>query len=78
MTFDLDALEVTGDPVPMVEGVMIKGSGAASLALSDIGSLVYVSGAERGPVQRTFVWVDREGREEALPLPPGPYQYPRL
>ena len=44
VAFDLDALEVTSDPVPVVEGVLMKGSGAASFDLSDTGSLVYVTG----------------------------------
>lgn len=29
VAFDLDTLEVTSDPVPVVEGVLMKGSGAA-------------------------------------------------
>jgi serine/threonine-protein kinase len=75
--FDAERLLVTSDPVPVVEGVMTKTSGAASFALSESGSLVYVTGVAGGSLF-TPVWVDREGREEPLPLPPRPYANPRL
>ena len=76
--FDLDA-QVTNDPVPVLESVVTKGNGAASFALSETGSLVYVSGTAEGIGElRSFVWVDREGREEPLPLPPRTYLFPRL
>ena len=78
VTFDLERLVVTGDPVPVVEGVMTKADGAANFSLSETGSLVYVTGSAAEGTPRSFVWVDRDGREEALPLPPRPYQNPRL
>ena len=77
--FDVESLSVTSDPVPVVEGVLTKGAGSASFALSDTGSLVYVSGSARsGGEPRSVVWVDREGREEPLPLPTRSYITPRL
>ena len=79
VAFDAEQLAVTSDPVPVVEGVMVKANGTASFSMSQTGSLVYVNGTAAdatGP--RTAVWVDRDGREEALPLPPRPYQNPRL
>ena len=79
VTFDLDTLNVTSDPVPVVEGVLMKALGAASFDLSDSGSLVYVSGgAAGGSGARTLVWVDREGREEELRAPPAVYESPRV
>jgi serine/threonine-protein kinase len=58
---------------------MVKANGAASFSLSETGSLVYVNGTAAGAGgPRTFVWVDRDGREEPLPLPPRPYVNPRL
>ena len=77
VAFDLNSLEVTSDPVPVVEGVLMKSSGAASFDLSETGSLVYVSGAEADATRR-FVWVDPEGHEEPLPLPARGYSQPRL
>ena len=69
--FDADRLEVTGNPVPLIERVVVKTSGAANFSLSDNGRLVYVLGGPRGPGGATrLVWVDREGREEpAVPEP---------
>ncbi len=78
VAFDLDTLAVTSDPVPVVEGVMTKATGAANFALSDTGALVYVSGSSAGGARRTFVWVDRDGREDPLRLPPRAYANPRL
>ena len=42
--FDAGSLEVTGNPVPLVEDVVIKASGAANFSVSDTGSLAYVPG----------------------------------
>ena len=78
--FDADRLELTSDnPVPVVENVNTRGSGAANFALAGNGSLVYVGG-EAGSLggQRILVWVDREGREEPISLPPDSYAYARL
>ena len=41
---DLETLEVTTDPVPVLEGVVTKPSGAADFGVSRDGSLVYVAG----------------------------------
>ena len=79
--FDVDRLQVTHPtPVPVLPGVMTKSSGAVNFDLADDGSLVYVSGGEVlvGGVERTLAWVDRDGYEEALDLPPRVYGMPRL
>ena len=63
--FDVDKLEVTGGPMRMAEGVStLPAAGAAQFGVSDTGVLVYLTGG--GPGNRTLVWVDRDGREEAL------------
>ena len=77
VAFDQETLEVTGNPVPVVENVITKTEGAASFDLSITGSLVYVNGTGGGNA-RQFVWVDQEGREEVLPLPARPYLDPRV
>ena len=75
--FDMGEFEVTGPPIPVLENVMTKNSGAANFALARNGSLVYLSGlANTNP--RTLVWVDRTGREEPLQAPPRTYMYPRV
>jgi len=75
--FDLAALEVTGDSVPVVQGVRQTALGSVDYAISDNGTLVYVPGSSQGP-ELTLVWVDREGAVEPLGAPPGDYRDPRL
>jgi serine/threonine-protein kinase len=75
---DVKKLEVTGPPVTAVEGVLMsRNTGAAYYTLSETGTLAYVPG---GAVDghRQLVWVDRQGKETPLPLPPQSYLYPRL
>ena len=76
--FDLAQLDVTGDPVPMLEGVMTDPSGGVEFSLSANGSLLYAVGDAAGSASRSLVWVDRMGNEEALPIEPSAYIYPRL
>ena len=77
--FDLDRLEVTNpNPVPVLDGVVTKPTGAASFDLARDGSLVYVSGTGGSQATRSLVWVDREGREEALDAEAGSYTTVRV
>ena len=79
VAFDLNQLETVGDPVPVQEGVLTKAAGTANFSVADNGSLVYLpGGAPAAEAGRTLVWVDREGREEAIPAPRAPYESPRL
>jgi len=75
--FDLETLEVTSDPVPVLEGLITKSSGAANFGVSQSGSLVYIA-SPASDVERTLVWVDRDGREEALAAEPRTYAVPRI
>jgi serine/threonine-protein kinase len=73
--FDLDAVEVKGDPIPVLEGVVTQIRGDAQFSLAEDGTLVYVpgtGGVEEQPM--TFVWVDREGREEPVAAESRAYQ----
>jgi Tol biopolymer transport system component len=76
--FDPVRLEVLSDPVPVVEQVMTKADGAAEFSVSRHGTLVYVPGSVATAPQRSLVWVDRQGHEEPLGVPPRGYVYPRL
>ena len=51
-------------------------TGGANFSLADNGSLVYVAGTN--DALRTLVWVDRDGREEAVGADPLPYDNPRV
>ena len=76
--FDVHRLEVTSNPVPVLENVNTKALGAANFSMSGDGSLVYVAAGGTGGGSRTLVWVDRDGREEPLGYPPDSYTSPRL
>ena len=75
--FDPRALALVGEPVPVLEGVVPSDSGAAMFAVSDSGSLAYVSGAPLAD-NRILVFVDRDGNRTPLGLPAMPYRSPRL
>ena len=76
--FDPDRLVVTGDPVPVLEGVVTHSSGAAQFSFASDGSLAYFPGAAGGGVEPTLVWVDRQGNATPLDLPDRNYGMPRL
>jgi serine/threonine-protein kinase len=59
--FDLERLELTGAPIPVVDDVA-----AAHFSLSGNGDLVYVPGGEQDPLDVTLVWVDQKGMEESI------------
>lgn len=61
--FDARRLAVTGSPVSLLEGMLVKPrSGAAEFALSRSGTLVYLAGLAR----TSLVLVDRQGTEHLL------------
>jgi serine/threonine-protein kinase len=75
--FDPKRLAITGNPVPVMEGIGVKASGAANFDISTAGHLVHSdAGAARS--ERTLVWVDRAGRETAIPAPARSYFYARI
>jgi serine/threonine protein kinase/Tol biopolymer transport system component len=73
--FDLDTLEATDGPVPIIEGARYFA------AISDSGTLVYIPGPQitgTDEARRTLVWVDRAGKEETLSAEPDAYYYPKI
>jgi serine/threonine-protein kinase len=77
VAFDLASLETRGTPIPTVSEVLTTTSGAMNAVVGTDGVLVYVSGRS-GSVERIIVWVDRQGQETSVPVPPRPYTYPRI
>jgi eukaryotic-like serine/threonine-protein kinase len=84
--FDLDRLEVTGQPVPAIAGVAqalnVLASGyrtaAGQFSISGSGELVYAAGGINPDLENSLVWVDQRGNAEpALPFK-GPFFAPRL
>jgi len=78
VAFDLARLQVTGEPVKVLDGVFMSvTTGQAEFDISLDGTLVYAPGPSEGG-DRRLVWVDRTGKPDPLPLPPRGYLHPRL
>ncbi len=76
--FDLANLEVTGDPVSVVQQVRQDVSNV-DYSVSENGTLVYVPSTTLGRLHdHTLVWVDRDGKETSITQEKRHYQYPRI
>ncbi len=78
--FDLDRLEVSGAPVPVLDGLSTRttaGVHTAPYAVSDTGTLVYVGG-DIATGETTLVWVDRQGQTTPFIAQRSNYRYPRI
>jgi serine/threonine protein kinase len=76
--FDPGRLELTGTPIPVMDGVMESvANGFAQYSFSDNGTLAYIPGAIPA-AQSKLVWVDRQGTEETLAAPMHSYAWPRV
>jgi eukaryotic-like serine/threonine-protein kinase len=78
VAFDLGMLETRGTPVPVIPEVLTTNDGAMEAVVAGDGTLAYVSGRGVAGLERTLVWVDRQGREAPIPAPPRGYAHPRL
>jgi eukaryotic-like serine/threonine-protein kinase len=84
--FDPTRLEVTGRPVPVVEGIGRSRfgpnarTGSAHFSISEGGSLVYIPGpvSAASSLLKDLALLDRNSRLELLKLPPAPYEFPRI
>jgi eukaryotic-like serine/threonine-protein kinase len=78
--FDAKRLRLTGPAVPLIDQVRRDGSTSdqfiAQLAVSWNGTLAYVPAVDRAA--ETLGWVSREGKFQAIGLPPNSFDYPRL
>ena len=74
--FDLDRLEITGTPTPVIDGVREPFSGFGAFTCSRAGTCVYVAGGT--VAQRTVALVDRTGASQTLSLAPQGYNQPRF
>ncbi len=71
--FDLHKEELTGAPVPVLQGVQYQFANSAQFSIARNGTLAYISGPPLG-LQNTLVSVDRTGRETPLRAPPRGYE----
>ncbi|MBP1598508.1 MAG: serine/threonine protein kinase [Acidobacteria bacterium] len=84
--FDPDRLEVRGQPVPAVANVMQAlndgdmgyHTAAGQYSISSSGSMAYVPGGILPDSQNSLVWVDHEGRTEAITPFKAPFSASRL
>jgi serine/threonine-protein kinase len=73
--FDLNALDVTGPPQPILESVFRgPASGAAMVRVSGNGTVVYVSGG----FDRTLWLVERDGSSMRIDTQPRGYRFPAV
>ena len=69
--FDLDRLELTGQPVPALEGVTtLARSGGAEFAVSGNGTLVYLPGESVNTANLPIQWMARDGKTMPLRTTP--------
>jgi serine/threonine protein kinase len=75
--FDADRLQLTGDAVPIAEGLAFNPFGSyAPFSASDNGVLAYRGGG--GAVPLTLEWVSREGAAQPLAATPHNYTFPKI
>jgi eukaryotic-like serine/threonine-protein kinase len=76
--FDVNRLEVTGQPVAVVQGVMgFKVSGASLFDISDTGTLVYVAGELVG-TEAPMLWMRRDGTTTVMRALPRDWRAPQF
>jgi hypothetical protein len=85
LPFDPSTRAVRGGPVPIIANLRRSSDGfsdAANYSVSDTGTLVMIPGdpdaVAQTAIQTTPAWVDREGREEPLPIRPDDYTAARI
>ena len=78
IAFNESALQVSGTAFALSDldvGIALD-NGIANYAVGDSGTLVFLPPLARRPL--SLVWADRNGKEEALPVEPGPFAYARV
>ena len=60
--FDQNSMKITGEPFALADRMRLGANGAADLAVSQTGTLVYATGGGEG--KQELVWVTRDGKEQ--------------
>jgi len=77
--FDLARLEAGTMPVTVLPRLVTTRQGAGDFDVAADGTLAYVDApGAAASAARTLVWVDRQGGEKSLGVPPRPYIHPRV
>jgi Tol biopolymer transport system component len=69
--FDAGSLRITGEPIPLGEGLGVGSSGLAAFSISDTGVLAYRAGLSYA---QQLVWFDRAGKQTPALEEPGDYR----
>src|SRR5437868_6508129 len=79
VAFDAQNLQVSGKPVPLVQGILMEArDGSSQYSISRNGTLVYIP-SNVSSTDRQLVWVNRDGSVgETLKAPPRNYEHPRI
>jgi serine/threonine-protein kinase len=78
VTFDAET-GTTGEPAVVQQHIQMNlNISTAPFAISTGGTLIYLPTVAAVTAQRTLVWVDHDGREETVAVPPGKYWWPRV
>jgi serine/threonine-protein kinase len=81
VAFDAAARALEGTPVLVVPDVLttsVSPSGGVDAVVAADGTLAFVRGAGGVGAQRPMIWVDRQGRETPIAVPPRVYEEPTL
>jgi serine/threonine-protein kinase len=78
VAFDLETLEVAGEAVPVLEGVLRSSgqSGVAQFSVSEEGTLAYLP--EEALAGQGLFWVERDGRVRRIGNRTGSFETPRV
>ncbi len=80
VAFDPATRTTSGTTVPVVPDVVttINAVGGAQAVVAADGSLAYARVGTGGTAQRTLAWVDRQGQQTVIAVPPRQYLQPRV
>jgi serine/threonine-protein kinase len=71
--FDAERLVLTGEPMPLLEGVEHTADQAMHLDVAADGSMVYLPAGDYDAAVRRIAWFDRSGRQSPVGLEARPY-----
>jgi serine/threonine-protein kinase len=75
--FDQNSMKVTGEPTALIEGMRLSPTRSPDLAVSNTGTLVYVTSTAN--VQQELVWLTRDGKAQSIDSDwPGYFAFPAL
>ena len=78
VAFDLERLQPVGAARAVVPQVATLATGVAEFDVARDGTLAYVATGGTSSSRRSLMWIERQGREQAIPAPPRPYASARL